>query len=269
MSTTEPVPGASLGIATVPNLRDLGGWPTPDGTVVRGRLFRSAEFADLAGGDLELFDALGIRTVYDLRTEAERSAQPNTVPAGVGYEVLDVLADADGAGPALLLQVMGDPAAAEELLGGGRSLALFEQAYRDIIQLPSAKAAYRRFFTELAAGDPLPALFHCTTGKDRTGWAAASTLLLLGVSEADVIAEYLLTNEQLLPAVQPIMDGFAAAGGDPALLRPVLGVEREYLEAALTEVASAYGDIDGYLSTGLGLDAPTIDALRASLTSSH
>ncbi len=266
MSTTEPVPGASLGIATVPNLRDLGGWATPDGTVAAGRLFRSAEFAGLEGDDLGAFEALGIRTVYDLRTEAERTAQPNTVPAGVGYTVLDVLADADGAGPALLLQVMGDPAAAEELLGGSKALGLFEQAYRDIVELPSAKASYRRFFTELASGEPLPALFHCTTGKDRTGWAAASTLLLLGVSEEDVIAEYLLTNEQLLPAVQPVMDGFAQIGGDPDLLRPVLGVEREYLEAALTEVAAHYGGIEGYFSTALGLDRTTIDSLRSSLT---
>jgi len=53
-------------------------------------------------------------------------------------------------------------------------------------------------------------VFHCTAGKDRTGWAAASTLLLLGVSTGDVFADYLLTNDQLRPALQPLLDQFRA-----------------------------------------------------------
>ena len=65
--------------------------------------------------------------------------------------------------------------------------------------------------------------------------------MLLGVSRDDVMTEYLLTNEQLLPAVQPIMDTFAAAGGDPQLLRPVLGVEPDYLEMALDEMTATFG----------------------------
>jgi Tyrosine phosphatase family len=69
-------------------------------------------------------------------------------------------------------------------------------------------------------------VFHCTTGKDRTGWAAAATLLLLGVSTDDVFADYLPTNDQLHPALQPLLGQFRSIGGDPDLLKPVVGVQK-------------------------------------------
>lgn len=253
-------------IATVPNLRDLGGWPTPDGHVRYGLLFRSAEFSNLRGDDAAAFARLGIRSVYDLRTEDERAAQPNQVPAGTEYIVLDILKDSPQAGVAQLLAVLGDPKAAEAVLGGGKALALFEQGYREIVTLPSALAGYRQFFSAIAGEEHTPALFHCTTGKDRTGWAAAATLLLLGVSNDDVFADYLLTNDQLLPALQPVLDRFRSIGGDPELLKPVVGVQKEYLQTALDEMQQRYKTIDGYFSQGLALDTATIDKIRARLT---
>jgi protein-tyrosine phosphatase len=258
-------PGQNIAIATVPNLRDLGGWPTPAGAVRRGLLYRSAEFGDLAGPDRAAFEALGIRTVFDMRTDAERAQQPSVLPTDVRNVVVDILRDASGTGPAQLLAVLDDPHAAEALLGGGKAVALFTDGYRQIIDLPSARAGYHTFFSEVAKPEYRPAAFHCTTGKDRTGWAAAALLLLLGVSYRDVLADYLLTNAQLLPSLQPVLDKFAAGGGDPSLLGPVLGVRKEYLEAAVAEMTTKYGDIEGYFRQGLSLEADTLDALRSAL----
>ena len=92
-----PHPGQQIMIATVPNLRDLGGWRTPDGRVRYGLLFRSAEFSDLQGDDAAAFADLGIRSVYDLRTQAERAQQPNQLPPGTKYVVLDILRDSSQA----------------------------------------------------------------------------------------------------------------------------------------------------------------------------
>ena len=83
--------GESIAIATVPNLRDLGGWPTRDGRRVRRKLlYRSTQLDQLAGADLGAFAALGIRSVYDLRTETERTARPDRLPAGTEHIVVDV-----------------------------------------------------------------------------------------------------------------------------------------------------------------------------------
>ena len=264
MDTTARQPGQSIDIATVPNLRDLGGWPAPGGRVRSGLLFRSAEFAGLEGDDAAAFAKLGIRSVYDLRTDQERSASPNVVPSGTEYIVVDVLRDATSAAPAQVGAALSDPEGAEQVLGGGRAVAMFEDGYRQIVGLPSALTAYRQFFTDISQPEHRPAVFHCTTGKDRTGWAAAALLLLLGVAHDDVYADYLLTNEQLVPKLQPQVDQFAAAGGDPDLLTPVLGVQTSYLDAAIDEMHKRFGSIEGYFADGLGLDAATVEQLRSS-----
>jgi protein-tyrosine phosphatase len=259
--------GVGLGLETAPNLRDVGGWPTVDGgRVVRGALYRSTDLSRLSGGDIPRVARLGIRSVYDLRTPGERDAAPDVLPEGVEYRVLDVLADSTMAVPAHLMALLADPPAATAALSGRRVADLFDSAYREIVALPSAVASYRALFTELAAADRRPALVHCTTGKDRTGWAAAALLMLLGVSHDDVVAEYLLTNEMLLPALEPMFDQFREAGGDPAVLVPVLGVDPAYLAAGLDEMTRRFGSIEGYFSAGLGLGSSGIDALRRAFT---
>jgi protein-tyrosine phosphatase len=258
--------GEAIPIASVPNLRDLGSWPTKDGGRVRtGALYRSVDLNRLSDEDVEAFRELGIRTVFDLRTEAERTADPDRTLDGVDEVVLDILKDSTNAAPAHLKELLSDPTAAAEMLGVGKAVVLFERGYREIVALPSALAGYRRFFEDVVQEPRRPALFHCTTGKDRTGWAAAATLLLLGVPRELVVQEYLLTNTQLLPALQPLFDGFQTAGGDPDLLRPVLGVQTDYLDAALDEMRQRFGTIEGYFADGLGIDADAQAALRAAL----
>ncbi len=93
-------PGLSLGIASVPNLRDLGGYETRDGaTVVRGLVYRSNQLAPISPGDMEKVARLGLKNDYDLRTEAERTPHPDELPPGVNNVWLNVLKDASGSAP--------------------------------------------------------------------------------------------------------------------------------------------------------------------------
>jgi protein-tyrosine phosphatase len=260
MATGSTRPG--IRIETVPNLRDLGGWQTREGGRVRSRLlYRSAGLDRLQGDDEGVFAGLGIRSIYDLRTEEERNGQPDRVPPGTGYVVCDVLKDSQDAAPAQLMKASSDPKLAEEMLGSGKAFLLFERGYRQTLSLPSALAAYRRLFSDLSRDEHRPALFHCTGGKDRTGWAAASILTLLGVPDEVVMHEYFITNDELLPALKPMFDNFESMGGDPELLMEVFGVRKEYLEAALDEMRLRYGTIEGYFTEGLGLDADVLQAL--------
>jgi protein-tyrosine phosphatase len=227
-------------------------------------VYRSTELDRLGVADMAAFAALGIRAVYDLRTEAERVARPDRLPPGTEHVVVDVFKDSVDAAPTQLFKVLADPKAAEAMLGGGKGLALFAAGYREIVSLPSASAAYHRLFSDLTREEHRPALFHCTTGKDRTGWAAASLLILLGVADDLVMQEYLLTNAQLLPAVKPLIDRFRAQGGDPEVIRPLVGVAPEYLEAALDEMRRQFGTIEGYFTQGLKVDQGAQHALRAA-----
>src|SRR5450759_4239737 len=140
-----------IGIVAVPNMRDLGGWQTRDGGRVHSRLlYRSAALDRLQGDDEGVFAGLGIRSIYDLRIEEERKERPDRVPTGTEHVVVDVLKDSADAAPAQLMKLPSDPKLAEEMLGGGKALPLFERGYREIVTLPSALAGYKRLFSDLS-----------------------------------------------------------------------------------------------------------------------
>jgi len=256
-------PGLSLDIASVPNLRDLGGYETNDGsTVVKGLVYRSNQLAPISPEDMKKFAELGLKNDYDLRTEAERTPLPDQLPPGVNNVWLNVLKDASGTAPANILALMQNPKEGNKALGDGKIEATFIQSYRDFVSLPSAKNAYHELFTSLANQNKLPALFHCTTGKDRTGWAAAALLTLLDVPKETVMKDYLRSNDYILPLYKKVIDAFVDGGGEPSIPQAIFGVKVEYLEASFDEMQTKYGTIENYFSEGLGIDAATQNALR-------
>lgn len=250
-------------IASAPNLRDAGGHPTGDGKRIRtGILYRSEQLGHVSDADLPAFTALGLRKIYDLRTAAERSALPDRVPQGAQDVVVDVLADENQAGPAELLHLLGDPQAANAKLGGGKATALFAHGYVAFVSLPSARTGFGLMFRELASESNLPALYHCTTGKDRTGWASAALLTLCGVPADVVMQDYLASNDTILPEYQPMIDKYVAAGVEKDILLSILGVREDYLNASFTEMKDKFGTIESYFADGLGIDAAGQQALR-------
>ena len=256
-------PGTSLGIASVPNLRDAGGYTTADGSIVRrGIAYRSNQLNPINPDDMKKIAALGLKNDFDLRTAEEREAKPDELPGGVKNVWLNVLADAKGVSPAEVDKMLSDPKLANAKLGDGKASAAMEETYREFITLPSANAAFRKLFVEMGQKDQLPALYHCTTGKDRTGWASAALLTLLGVPEAKVYEDYLKSNEYILPAYKDFIDRFVAAGGQPSIPEALLGVKAEYLQASFDQVTTQYGSIENYFDKGLGIDRAGQQRLR-------
>ena len=173
-----------------------------------------------------------------------------------------MLADEKGAAAAELEALLHRPKKANVVLGGGKIEAMFMQVYRAFITLPSAKQSYRTLFRDLTNPQMAPGVFHCTTGKDRTGWAAAALLTLLGVPKETVMADYMRTNDYTLPQFKHVIDDFVAAGGDRAIAVAIFGVKPEYLEASFDEVEEQYGTIERYFSEALGIDAAGQKRLR-------
>ncbi|WP_406001272.1 tyrosine-protein phosphatase [Streptomyces sp. NBC_00829] len=255
---------------TVANLRDLGATPLPAGHSVRsGLLFRSGQLDRLDPAADPAVAALGIRTVVDFRTRAERLARPDRIPEGGRLLLADVLADQVAAGrmppAARIKEVLADPALAERELGGGRAQKVFAETYRGFVTTDSARAAYRAFLSEVADSDAGPLLFHCTAGRDRTGWAAAIVLTLLGSPPEAVEAEYLAVNTAVRQAFAPLIEGYIAQGGDPEAALAVIGVLPEYLAAALDEVDARYGTMEKYVVEGLGVPVQSIEHIHERL----
>jgi protein-tyrosine phosphatase len=257
----------SLHLADAPNFRDVGGVRTASGQWIRmGILYRSGSLNNLTAGEDDEMTALGITHVVDLRTAAERAATVDRLAPGTDYMVDDVLA-----GNPTLSNIT---AAATALLSGSnKSSATVAQAegiltalYKALPVLDSAKTGYAQLFTSAAtlpAGQAL--VFHCTAGKDRTGWATAALELELGVPVTTVDADYLDSNRYVLPEYQPVVASYVAQGGKAKVVDAVLGVQPRYLDTSLEVMHSAYGSVSGYFSKGLGLSPATVTALRHEL----
>ncbi|WP_329307491.1 tyrosine-protein phosphatase [Streptomyces sp. NBC_01260] len=263
METVRAVPEVS-GL----NLRDLGGIALECGRQVRlGRVMRSGQLGGLGPADDAAVAALGIRTVVDLRTADERASAPDRLPPGARLFVADVLGDNPGVAPARLRALLADAVEAERLLGDGKAEEMFAETYRQMVLSPRAGAAYRAFVDTVADGAAGPVLFHCTAGKDRTGWAAALLLLLLGASRDVVRIEYLAVNPVVRVAFRPYVQNFLDAGGDPEIASAIIEVRPRYLDTALDAMDERWGGLDGYVRDGLRIPEAVLRRLRTELVS--
>ena len=248
--------GRDLGLFGAPNARDLGGYRCRDGRVVRsGMLLRSEALSYATAADLELLRDLGLAMVIDLRGEVEAAARGAGPWAGPRTHLpttdvtQTVLAELVSAGP------NAEPRDEEVLV------KIMVEMYRQFVADESSRSAFSAALNLIAektrAGQPV--LFHCTAGKDRTGWLAALVLSGVGVDRADVYADYLLTNERSstgrgAEARARLLATIRLMVGESQSLLPLIEVRPGYLDAAFAEVETRYGSVEEFLVNGLGFD---------------
>ncbi|MEO7939802.1 MAG: tyrosine-protein phosphatase [Burkholderiaceae bacterium] len=231
-------PSRRLELLGSTNFRDLGGYVGHAGRHVRWRrLFRSDHLGELAPQDLETLSTLGLSRVFDFRGEQERLAHPCVVP-GVTVHALSI--------EPTVVQGLQSMLASGQALTPQATVALMEQTYRDFVHDNSPRFA--ELFEHLLQDDA-PLVFHCTAGKDRTGFAAALILLALDVSPDAVMQDYLLTNDFYR---QP---STASTLAPQEVLDVLWKVQSGFLEAALQVVQSQHGGISSYLEKSIGLDS--------------
>lgn len=178
-----PAPSRSLPLAGATNFRDLGGYVGHGGRAVKWRrIFRSDHLAGLTPEDQALLADLGVARAVDFRGQAESAAYAYALP-GVQYHPLHI--EPTVVQRALELQRAGRQLTAQDAVG------LMQDTYRGFVHDNAPRFA--ELFRLLLASDA-PLVFHCTAGKDRTGFAAALILLALGVPRDVVMHDYLLTN---------------------------------------------------------------------------
>ena len=228
------------------NFRDLGGYRTADGRAVRwGRLFRSDSLGKLRDQDWHRFLALGVRTVVDLRYpwEVARSGRVPHHP-GLAYHNLSIEhRPYNQAG----LDSDVDPV---------RFLAdrYLEVAHDGVQEIRCA--------LEIVADDTGPLVFHCHSGKDRTGVLAMLILALLGVDEDTIVADFALTRL----ATERLVAEWHASYPDRDLKWPAYGhAPGEIMRLFLADLTTQYGSIHGYAAEQLQVDNTLVAALRGRL----
>ena len=232
------LPTRSLPLTGASNFRDLGGYAGHGGRTVQWRqLFRSDHLASLTPQDQALLAELGITRAIDFRGQAESAAHAYDLP-GVAYHPLVI--EPTVVQRALALQRSGHRITAQE------AVALMQDTYRGFVHDNAPRFA--ELFRLLLASDA-PTVFHCTAGKDRTGFAAALILLALGVPRDVVMHDYLLTN-----ALYRRPPGIGSHAPDE-VLAVLWRVQEDFLNAALHKVDTEFGGEQAYLVDVLGVDA--------------
>lgn len=242
-----------LRLASVDNFRDVAGhgYATRDGARVRTGVFYRSNDLRLADEDHSTMTELGLRAIIDLRSEVEIALHPDPVVPGA---------------EALHFDAIGIPM--ERMTGISNradSVALMDDVYRTFVTEDRSRAAFGGVLRQLADGGPQ--LFHCSAGKDRTGWVAALLLHIAGVDDATITTDYLLTNARSAVSRARVEAEIAAhVGADKvAIYEPTLIVHAEYLDTSWAAVTETYGDRTTYLRDGLGLDEDVLTELRGLL----
>ncbi len=234
------------------NFRDYGGYRAMGGARIKsGLLFRSGQHKDASAADLELVVDRDIRTIIDLRGDAERASFP--CPRHPAFRGTVVFVAGETVNPAL---------DAQELDSADAAASRMRNSYSNMPFRPLLKDAFIRYFAVLLDEAEGASLVHCLAGKDRTGLAVALFHHLLGVHPDDLMADYLLTNEA--GRIEARIEAGAAVIRDRygleiplAAIRKLMSADPAFLEAAFQAIIERFGTIDTYLERGLGV-SPTM-----------
>ncbi len=241
-------PVSSLTLQGASNFRDVGGYLTADGgRVRRGHVFRSDHLAGLTAQDLARLGQLGVTHSLDFRGAAECQTTPYNIH-GVQRVALTIEPSVIAKMQALVARGI-EPSAED-------TVELMRGTYRDFVNHNAG--TFGRFLKHLLQV-PTPQVFHCTAGKDRTGFAAALLLSALGVDRATIEHDYLLTNQ--LYRRDPNLEG----KGPPHVMQVLWQVQPAFLNAAYEAVDAQHGSMQDYLHGAIGLSPQELTALRALL----
>lgn len=249
-----------LKIPGTANLRDLGGYPLSDGRRVKWRLlYRSSHLGDLSPRGLQEVSGLNLKAVVDFRSTPEAERKPNRLPDGIPQikiPIQDVL---------------------ETEIATKIPQRIRENDFQDFDPQDYILQAYRQFATSFtpqfkdffqvvkdAAG--LPVLWNCAAGKDRTGFASAVLLRVLGVGQEVIFHDYLLSNRHGRSYLRELASLLLFRGWEVyQKVKPLTGVDRRWLAASFAMIDQEWGDFGSYARKGLGLTDSDIEGLQAAL----
>lgn len=241
----------------IANFRDLGGLIGHEGKEVKkGQIYRSAQLSDLSKDEINQLEELTIHTIVDFRNDREREATPDTQIPSVTYISLDIL-DKDSAISPDITTMMSNIDQGKKLMG---------DVYTSLVTSKDAQEGYRRFLDLLLTEGDIPLVFHCTFGKDRTGYGAALILRILGVSDRDILVNYVESNQALKTFNETLLnqlkDAYHLTELQLKQIAPLLDVDPCYLNRAFQLIDDKYTSFDSYLEEALHFDQTKIAAFR-------
>ena len=226
------------------NFRDMGGYKTRDGRIVKkGLFYRSAALGKMTSVDKERFEMLGIRTIFDYRDNKEAQQNPNPVFSHARY---------------IQIPAKGNHAFEMPTTAGGKDFykVVSPEMFRNFYaQMPFNNPSFKELMKTIQNPDNLGLVHHCAVGKDRTGIGGALILLALDVPEETIMEDYLDTNIHLQPMVEKMAQAIQHQYNEQELQQfyALMSAREDYLQAALDAMDYHYGSKTAFMEQEFGL----------------
>ena len=252
-----------LNFEGISNFRDLGGYTTLDNRHVKwGRLYRSGTFAEASRADLAGLSALQLETLIDFRSSLEKTEKPNQLPDPPGFTVVDIPVLDDG-NKALIGEIM-DRVESGDFDGFDPNRAMLTANRQFAAEFTPQ---FNEFIHTVLEAEGAPVLWHCSAGKDRTGFASAILLRILGVPQETIVQDYMASRAPALEARSSQLRMLELFKGEEAAqkLAILMGVDEAWLQAGFAQIDTTWGSFDNYVENGLQLNADDVRRLRHNL----
>ena len=252
-----------IGITSIHNARQLGGYRIGNKQIKDGLLLRTARLSGLSEEDSTLLaDRYRVQCIYDFRGQEESMTAPDVIPGDSRYMNLSISLDEGGDRSAfkadseaemigMLLKYADNPMI-QDLCAHMYDKILFEESSQEV---------YRRFFADLVTVNPEDGavLWHCTQGKDRAGCASALLLSALGAERGLIMADFNLSKEYYDPYVATIN---IENETQSHVINTLISVNPVVFEEALDKIDERYGSLRNYLTECIGVTPEMMEILR-------
>lgn len=256
------------------NIRDLGGYKTKDGKRLRwGLLYRGDHLTKLTDSDIEILERIGIKTVIDFRSDHERRIYPNkkikTVMKTVNCNPQSHFSELAGTAINLedenrkLIEDLDKGSIDSKFINNSGLTSIL--SYKELVAEPVSQKAFKTMIHELISPESIPSLQHCRGGKDRTGFGVMLVLMLLGVSEDQIIADYLITRtvrEKRNEVKRGQYERLTSNKNYLDYLMSLIDARPEYIKTAIELINQQYGGIHEYAKNILNLSEAQIEQMK-------
>ena len=252
-----------IGLTSVHNARQLGGYRIGDQSIKQNLLLRSAKLSGLSEMDSILLDeTYKVQRIYDFRGKDESLSAPDVIPGKARYLSLalsftggesqfDVKFESEEQMIGMLLQYADHPSV-QAMCTSLYDIIFFEETSQEV---------YRQFFADLLKTNPEEGavLWHCTQGKDRAGCASAMLLAALGANRELIMADFILSKSYYDPIASQIK---TETEMQRMVINTLISANPEVFEATLDKVDAKYGSLRNYLTTCIGVTPEMMNVLR-------
>ena len=252
-----------IGLTSVHNARQLGGYPIGKQRIKDNLLLRSAKISELSEEDSTLLcDKYKVQCVYDFRGKKESLSAPDVIPGNARYLSLalsftgeesetDTKFENEQQMIGMLLQYADHPSVQ----------AMCTSMYDVIFFEESSQEVYRKFFADLLTVDPKDGavLWHCTQGKDRAGSASAMLLAALGADRELIMEDFILSKDYYDPMTSQIK---TETESQKTVINTLISANPVIFEATLDKVDAKYGSLRNYLTECIGVTPEMMNVLR-------